>query len=460
MKKMDLDVMDISARTEQGRTRRKVAVIGSGISGLSAAWLLDKSADVTLFEADSRLGGHANTVTVERPGKKPIAVDTGFIVYNEKNYPNLVALFAQLGVPTLETEMSFAASLHGGKLEYSGSGLGGLLGQKINLLRPRFWKMVRDIMRFYKIAPDLLNDPALQGVSLGDYLDCNNYSDGFVDDHLLPMGAAIWSMTAKDMRDYPLQAFIRFFVNHGLVQLSGRPQWRTVKGGSREYVSRIMAEFRGTVVLDSRISGIKRTNEGVKILDRAGHLSMFEDVVIATHADQALSLLADADESEQSLLGAFQYTRNAAVLHSDARLMPDRRAVWSSWNYLSEPGAKGTEQLCVTYWMNKLQHLDEATPLFVTLNPSRPIDRAKIIQTFDYAHPLFNAEAMEAQKTLWSLQGRRNTWFCGAHFGSGFHEDGIQSGLAVAEALGGVKRSWSVENESGRIFLTPVKERV
>lgn len=460
MKKMDLDVMDISARTEQGRARRKVAVIGSGISGLSAAWLLDKSADVTLFEADSRLGGHANTVTVERPGKKPIAVDTGFIVYNEKNYPNLVALFAHLGVPTLETEMSFAASLHGGKLEYSGSGLGGLLGQKTNLLRPRFWKMVRDIMRFYKIAPDLLNDPALQGVSLGDYLDRNNYSNGFVDDHLLPMGAAIWSMTAKDMRDYPLQAFIRFFVNHGLVQLSGRPQWRTVKGGSREYVSRIMAEFRGTVVLDSRISGIKRTNEGVKILDRAGHLSMFDDVVIATHADQALSLLADADESEQSLLGAFQYTRNAAVLHSDARLMPDRRAVWSSWNYLSEPGAKGTEQLCVTYWMNKLQHLDEATPLFVTLNPSRPIDRAKIIQTFDYAHPLFNADAMEAQKTLWSLQGRRNTWFCGAHFGSGFHEDGIQSGLAVAEALGGVKRPWNVENESGRIFLTPVKERV
>lgn len=452
--------MDISTHTGRGQKRRKVAVIGSGISGLSAAWLLDKSADVTLFEADSRLGGHANTVTVERPGKKPIAVDTGFIVYNEKNYPNLVALFAQLGVPTLETEMSFAASLHGGKLEYSGSGLGGLLGQKTNLLRPRFWKMVRDIMRFYKIAPDLLNDPALQGVSLGDYLDRNNYSGGFVDDHLLPMGAAIWSMTAKDMRDYPLQAFIRFFVNHGLVQLSGRPQWRTVNGGSREYVSRIMAEFGGTVVLDSRISGIKRTAEGVKILDRAGHLSMFDDVVIATHADQALSLLADADESEQSLLGAFQYTRNAAVLHSDERLMPDRRAVWSSWNYLSEPGAKGTEQLCVTYWMNKLQHLDEATPLFVTLNPSRPIDRTKIIQTFDYAHPLFNAEAMEAQRTLWSLQGRRNTWFCGAHFGSGFHEDGIQSGLAAAEALGGVKRPWNVENESGRIFLTPVKERV
>ncbi|NTJ41252.1 NAD(P)-binding protein [Agrobacterium larrymoorei] len=452
--------MDISARTKQEQTRRKVAVIGSGISGLSAAWLLDKSADVTLFEADSRLGGHANTVTVERPGHKSIAVDTGFIVYNEKNYPNLVALFEHLGVPTLATEMSFAASLHGGKLEYSGSGLGGLLGQKSNLLRPRFWSMVRDIMRFYKIAPDLLTDPALQGISLGDYLDRNQYSAGFVDDHLLPMGAAIWSMTAKDMRDYPLQAFIRFFVNHGLVQLSGRPQWRTVKNGSREYISRIMTGFRGTVILNSRISGIKRTDEGVKVLDRAGHLMMFDDIVIATHADQALALLSDADQQEAVLLGAFGYTRNAAVLHSDETLMPNRKAVWSSWNYLSEPDAKGSEQLCVTYWMNRLQHIDSTTPLFVTLNPSRPIDPAKLIQTFDYAHPLFDAKAVAAQKSLWSLQGRRNTWFCGAHFGSGFHEDGIQSGLAVAEALGGVKRPWNVEDESGRIFLTPVEERV
>ena len=447
--------MDLTTGTNKRDAKRRIAVIGSGISGLSAAWLLDKSADVTLFEADSRLGGHANTVLVDQPGKAAIPVDTGFIVYNVRNYPNLVALFEHLDVPTEASDMSFAASLQAGRLEYSGSNLGGLFGQKSNLFRPRFWRMVRDVLRFYKQAPALLNDNSLHGMSLGDFLDQNRYSKSFIDDHLLPMGAAIWSTTATDMRAYPLQAFIRFFVNHGLVQLSDRPQWRTVKGGSREYISRLIAEFKGTIVLDSQIAGIQRSDEGVKVLDRSGHLSVFDDVVIATHADQALALLADADADERSLLGAFEYTRNAAVLHSDETLMPKRRNVWSSWNYLSEPNSDGTEQLCLTYWMNKLQNIDEATPLFVTLNPSRAIDPAKLIRAFDYAHPLFDAKALEAQQLLWSLQGRRNTWFCGAHFGSGFHEDGLQSGLAVAEALGGMKRPWTVENESGRIFLSP-----
>ncbi len=449
--------MDFTTANSNRPVRRKIAVIGSGVSGLSAAWLLDKSADVTLFEADSRLGGHANTVTVEQSGKADIAVDTGFIVYNERNYPNLVALFDHLGVQTEASDMSFAASLRGGRLEYSGTSINGLFGQRSNLLRPRFWNMVRDVMRFYKQAPALLDDASLQGVSLGEYLDSNGYSLTFIDDHLLPMGAAIWSTTAAGMRAYPLHAFIRFFVNHGLVQLSGRPQWRTVKGGSREYVSRIMSQFKGTVVLDSKIAGIRRSDDGVKVLDRSGHLSVFDDVVIATHADQALSLLADADANERSVLGAFDYTRNTAVLHSDETLMPKRRNVWSSWNYLSEPNSTGAEQLCVTYWMNRLQNIDEATPLFVTLNPSRPVNPTKIIRTFDYTHPLFDTKALEAQKLLWSLQGRRNTWFCGAHFGSGFHEDGLQSGLAVAEAVGGVKRPWNVENESGRIFLSPEK---
>lgn len=445
--------MDFQTDNSNRSHRRRIAVIGSGISGLSAAWLLDKSADVTLFETDSRLGGHANTVSVDLPGKDTIAVDTGFIVYNERNYPNLVALFKHLDVKTDASDMSFAASLHGGRLEYSGSGLAGLFGQKSNLLRPRFWTMVRDVLRFYKQAPSLLADSTLEGMSLGEYLDRNGYSASFIDDHLLPMGAAIWSTTAADMRAYPLQAFIRFFVNHGLVQLSDRPQWRTVKGGSREYVARIRSDFKGNIVLNSQIAAVRRDDDGVKLLDRSGQMSIFDDVVIATHADQALALLADADTDERSILGAFDYTRNAAVLHSDETLMPARRNVWSSWNYLSEPNATGTEQLCVTYWMNRLQNIDDATPLFVTLNPSRPIDPAKLIRTFDYAHPLFDAKALEAQKLLWNLQGRRNTWFCGAHFGSGFHEDGLQSGLAVAEALGGVKRPWSVENESGRIFV-------
>ncbi|WP_421360384.1 NAD(P)/FAD-dependent oxidoreductase [Agrobacterium rosae] len=449
--------MDVTTATSNKPARRRIAVIGSGISGLSAAWLLDKSADVTLFEVEGRLGGHANTVSVDQPGKAAIAVDTGFIVYNERNYPNLVALLDHLGVETSASDMSFAASLRGGQMEYSGTDINGLFGQRSNLLRPRFWSMVRDVMRFYKQAPDLLKDPSLQTISLGDYLDANGYSLSFVDDHLLPMGAAIWSTTAADMRSYPLQAFIRFFVNHGLVQLADRPQWRTVKGGSREYVSRLMSQFKGTVVVDSQIAGVQRSGDGVKVLDRSGQLLTFDDVVIATHADQALALLPDADEQERSLLGAFDYTRNAAVLHSDESLMPKRRNVWSSWNYLSEPNSTGTEQLCVTYWMNRLQNIDEKTPLFVTLNPSRPIDPAKLIRAFDYTHPLFDTKALDAQKQLWSLQGRRNMWFCGAHFGSGFHEDGLQSGLAVAEALGGVKRPWTVENESDRIFLAPEK---
>lgn len=447
--------MDFTTANNNRQARRRIAVIGSGVSGLSAAWLLDKTADVTLYEADSRLGGHANTFDVEMPGKAPIAVDTGFIVYNELNYPNLVALFAHLGVATDASDMSFAASLRAGRLEYSGSGLSGLFGQRSNLLRPQFWGMVRDVLRFYKEAPALLDDRSLEGVSLGSYLDAKGYSPCFVDNHLLPMGAAIWSTTSADMRAYPLQAFIRFFVNHGLVQLSGRPQWRTVKGGSREYVSRIMAQFKGKVVLNSKIAGIRRGEDGVKVLDRSGHMTIFDDVVIATHADQALALLADADPDERAVLGAFDYTRNTAVLHSDAALMPKRRNVWSSWNYLSEENSSGTEQLCVTYWMNRLQNIDDATPLFVTLNPSRPVAPQKSIATFDYAHPLFDAKALEAQKLLWNLQGRKNTWFCGAHFGSGFHEDGLQSGLAVAEALGGMKRPWSVKNESGRIFLAP-----
>lgn len=449
--------MDFQTANSNRKKGRRIAVIGSGISGLSAAWLLDKSADVTLFEAADRLGGHSNTVSVELPGKAAIAVDTGFIVYNVLNYPNLVALFDHLGVKTDVSDMSFAASLSGGELEYSGSGINGLFGQRSNIFRPRFWSMVRDVLRFYKQAGKLLDDPSLRGVSLGDYLDRDGYSQAFIDDHLLPMGAAIWSTTAADMRAYPLQAFIRFFVNHGLVQLADRPQWRTVKGGSREYVARIKAEFSGTIVLNSQITSMLREAGGVKLVDRSGDVSVFDDVVIATHADQALALLGDADADERSVLGAFDYTSNLAVLHQDETLMPKRRRVWSSWNYMSEQNANGTEELCLTYWMNKLQGIDDATPLFVTLNPSRPIDPAKVIRSFDYAHPLFDAKAMEAQKLLWGLQGRRNTWFCGAHFGSGFHEDGLQSGLAVAEALGGIKRPWKVENESGRIFLSPAK---
>lgn len=437
---------------------RRVAVVGSGISGLSAAWLLSRAApgsiQVTLYESDKRLGGHSNTVTVStKDGDIP--VDTGFIVYNERNYPNLVAMFKEIGVETIPSDMSFAASLEGGKLEYSGSGLNGLIGQRGNVLRPRFWRMICDILRFYREAPALLTRDDLDGVSLGEYLERGGYTDALIEDHLLPMGAAIWSTTASEMRAYPLIAFVRFFASHGLLELAERPQWRTVRGGSREYVKRLSESFEGEIRLGVGVAKIVREDEGVVITDVSGHVDTFTDVIIATHADQAPRLLADADEEERTLLRVFRYTDNEAVLHSDTNLMPKRKRVWSSWNYIGDTALGDTQPLCVTYWMNRLQGLDMRHPLFVTLNPTREIAPDKVIGRYHYTHPMFDQLAIDAQKLLWRIQGRRNTWFCGAYFGFGFHEDGLQSGLAAAEALAGVRRPWQVQDELGRITLAP-----
>lgn len=444
--------MNIGTHVSREGNGRRVAVIGAGISGLSAAWLLSSKLNVTVYEAEPRLGGHANTVTVETE-KGRVPVDTGFIVYNDRNYPNLVALFDHLNVPNQPSNMSFAASLDQGAFEYSGSGLSGLLGQRTNALRPRFWRMVSDILRFYKLAPELLARQDLAATTLGDYLEQEDYSTAFIEDHLLPMGAAIWSTTASDMRAYPLHAFIRFFINHGLVSLKDRPQWRTVTGGSREYVDRLRAATKATFRSGDPVASIRRDAFGVKITTASGHQDRFDDVVMATHANESLRLLVDASPEEHRLLGAFDYTPNVAVLHSDPNLMPKRKRVWASWNYIGEDRQSGDSSLCVTYWMNKLQGLDDALPLFVTLNPSRDVDPRKTHQVFDYTHPLFDTKAINAQKQLWQLQGQRNTWFCGAYFGSGFHEDGIQSGLACAEQLSSLRRPWTVEGESSRITL-------
>lgn len=434
---------------------RRIAVIGSGISGLSAAWLASRSNRVVLYEADHRLGGHSNTAIVPT-AYGDIPVDTGFIVYNDKNYPNLVALFQHLNVPTIASDMSFAASIDDGRFEYSGTGLKGLLGQRLNIARPRFWRMLTDVLRFYREAEGLLKRPELEGLTLGEYLDRENYSKAFIEDHLLPMGAAIWSMTTIDMRAYPLHAFVRFFVHHGLILLKGRPRWRTVLGGSREYVSRLTADFAGEIRLSTPVARIQRMANGVIVTDKSGHADRFDDVIIATHADDALSMLGDADNLEREILGSFRYTNNVAVLHSDENLMPKRKSVWSSWNYIAGRQAADGAPLCVTYWMNLLQDLDRRQNLFVTLNACREIREDKIVATYNYTHPLFDLSAMAAQKRIWDLQGRRNTFFCGAHFGSGFHEDGLQAGLAAAEAATGARRPWQVADESGRIFSTPL----
>lgn len=431
---------------------QSVAVVGSGISGLSAAWLLGQRHRVTLYEKLSRIGGHANTVSVAGPAGE-VAVDTGFIVYNPPNYPNLVALFDHLRVPTQESDMSFAVSLDGGGLEYSGSGLNGLFAQRRNLLRPSFWSLLRDLKRFYTTAAaDAGRHP---GMSLGSYLDLQGYGRPFQEQHILPMAAAIWSAPADEMRAYPLAAFVRFFENHELLSLGARSPWRTVTGGSQAYVSRITATLGNGVRRDAGVVAIERMAEGVRVRDSQGGTQVFDQVVIATHADEALRLI-EPTPREEALLGAFRYTHNRAVLHADESFMPKRRAAWASWNYTghTDMGHDGTA-VGVTYWMNNLQRLPGALPLFVTLNPDR--EPARVYRTEDYMHPLFDGRAMAAQKELWSLQGANRTWYCGAYFGAGFHEDGLQAGLAVAEALAGVRRPWTVPNESGRIVLGAVR---
>jgi len=426
----------------------KIAVVGTGISGLAAAWLLSQRHEVTVYEAEARIGGHSHTVDIEAAGRR-IAVDTGFIVYNELCYPNLTALFARLGVETVASNMSFTASLERGRFEYCADTLMSLAAQPSNLLRRRFWSMLSEIPRFYRQAVRDL--PELGDQTLDDYLFQRRYSRAFRDDHLFPMAAAIWSTPAAEVGGYPAAAFIRFFANHGLLRLTGRPQWRTVVGGSREYVRRLSEPFAQSVLTSRPVSAILRHGRGADVVDARGGRRTFDHVVLATHADVALSLLAEPSADERRWLGAFRYSRNETFLHGDPALMPRRRRAWGAWNYLSETEG-GERRSSVSYWMNRLQPLGEAPDVFVTLNPPRPPRADAVHARFIYEHPTFDAEALAAQRQLWSLQGVDRVWYCGAHFGAGFHEDGLQAGLAVAEELGGVARPWAVAEDSARIF--------
>jgi predicted NAD/FAD-binding protein len=410
----------------------KIAVVGGGISGLGAAWLLARQHDVTLYEADARLGGHSNTVDLALDGRQ-VAVDTGFIVYNEHTYPNLIRLFAALGVETVDSDMSFSVSLGAGAFEYAGDALG-FFAQPANLMRPDFWRLFRDLLRFYREAPQLAGRQDLNQLTLGQLLSEGGYSDIFARRHILPMAAAIWSSTLDEILAFPAQTFIRFFENHGLFSLGERPRWRTVLGGSQRYVEAIYACFPDRVRLTTPVVAVRRGPDGVHVRDAAGQERRFDQLVLATHADQALAILGkDSTAEERRVLGAFRYSENRAVLHRDPALMPRRRRVWASWNYLGDGAA---EPIYLTYWMNRLQRLETKQNVFVTLNPSCEPARHLTHGEFTYHHPQFDRRALGAQERLSDIQGLQRVWFCGSYCGYGFHEDGLQAGFAVAAALG------------------------
>ncbi len=410
----------------------KIAVIGAGAAGLGAAWALARRHEVVLWEAAPRAGGHAHTLEVAGPAG-PVAVDSGFIVYNEPNYPNLTRLFAALGVATQPSSMSFAVSLDGGRTEYAGSPAG-LFAQPANLLRADHWRMVAAIPRFFREASAAVAEP--EATTLGAWLAARRFPAAFVERHLLPMAAAIWSAPAAEILAFPLAAFLRFFANHGLLQAKGRPEWRTVSGGSSRYVEALLRRLQPQALrLGRPVEALQRQANGWCVIDAEGQRETADAVVLACHADQSLAILGrGATAAERRLLGAVRYSDNRALLHSDAALMPRRRRVWSSWNYLGESGR--ADAVSVTYWMNRLQGLDPRLPLFVSLNPLRDPDPALTHAAWRCSHPVFDQAALAAQAALPAIQGRRDLWFCGSWCGYGFHEDALASGLHVAARLG------------------------
>jgi predicted NAD/FAD-binding protein len=409
----------------------RTAVIGAGVAGLGAAWALKDSREVVVYEQDARLGGHANTVTIDYDGAA-VAVDTGFIVYNAENYPNLCGLFDALDVETRSTDMSFACA--GGGVEWSSSFPRGVFAQKRNLLRPDFLGMLADIGRFNALARSELLRPDIDDLTLGAWLKLRRFGNGFRDRYLLPMGAAIWSTTEAGIGDFPARSFLRFLSNHSLLQF--RPSlWRTVVGGSHSYVAKLEKALAGSIRSGAPVVSVRRQAGGVFVLDASGHEDRFDDVILACHSDQARRLLGDgADSEEAALLEAIRYAPNRAVLHRDPRLMPERTQAWGSWNYIDNSGGKTAPY--VTYWMNNLQGIDAARPLFVSLNGPEP-DPALTFGAYDYEHPQFDTAALAAQRRFGQIQGRGGVWYAGAWLGYGFHEDGITSGVKAALALGG-----------------------
>ena len=411
----------------------KIAVVGSGIAGLTSAYLLSRRHDITVFEAGDRIGGHTHTVHVTVEGEC-YAVDTGFIVFNDWTYPNFIQLLGQIGVTFKPTEMSFSVCDQSSGFEYNGNNLNSLFAQRRNILSPGFWGMLRDILRFNRQAPlDLQEQRISAEMTLGDYLAAGGYGQRFIRHYIVPMGAAIWSMSLSDMLGFPLQFFVRFFKNHGLLSVSDRPQWQVIEGGSSAYVAPLTAAFKDKIRLGCPVTRIDRDEHGVVIHSPAG-IERFDKVVLACHSDQALQLLGTPSQAERSILGALPYADNEVVLHTDTRLLPTRKLAWASWNY--RLSGAGHTHAAVTYDMNILQGIQSDTTFCVSLNQSAGISPFKVLAKYTYAHPQFSLAAVAAQYRWAELDGQQHTHYCGAYWANGFHEDGVVSALRVAAAFG------------------------
>jgi predicted NAD/FAD-binding protein len=408
----------------------KIAIIGTGISGLTAAWQLRREHRLTLFEANDYIGGHTHTVDVEVGGRS-YAVDTGFIVFNDWTYPNFIDLLDQLGVASQPTLMSFSVRCERTGLEYNGENLNTLFAQRRNLFRPSFHRMIRDILRFNREAPALLDGQ--RNISLNAYLREQNYSQEFTEHYILPMAAAIWSAEPDMTGEMPVRFFVQFFKNHGLLSVNDRPQWRVIQGGSRSYVERLTAPFRDRIRLNCPVEWVRRHPQQVHVKPKHGPVESFDEVIFATHSDQALRLLADPTSREREILGAIPYQYNEVVLHTDIRLLPRQRRAWAAWNY--HLPAQPQARVAVTYNMNILQGLDAPETFCVTLNRSEAIDPARILYRTSYHHPVFTEASVKAQARRDEISGINRTWYCGAYWSYGFHEDGVNSGLAVGQGL-------------------------
>lgn len=415
-----------------------IAIIGSGISGLGAAYMLAPHHAITVYEKNEYVGGHSRTVDVSTP-EGIVPVDTGFIVFNYRNYPLLTSLFSHLNVPVEKSSMSFGVSIQQGWLEYGTEKLRHLFAQKSNLFRPSFWRMVNDILRFNAKAHRYLESDV--SLTLGECLDELGMGEWFREYYLLAMGGAIWSMPVSEMLAFPARTFLRFFDNHGLLTVNQQPQWYTVKGGSREYIQRLTASFSNRIFTQRGVTRVCRRENGAYVLDSNGNETHYDAVIFACHADQALALMENPTQDEQAILSALRYQPNRMVLHSDTRLMPTRKRAWSSWVYLSESAKDSRSQMSLSYWMNNLQPLPTEMPVLVTLNPAREPEPSLVHDSYCFEHPVFDAAAIRAQSRIETIQGRDYFWFCGAYQRYGFHEDGLLSAVQLAEKMG-IRPSW------------------